>query len=59
VKHAPGTGELQAGDKENTDVWNECVAFSMQDFERVYRLLDVRYDLQCGESFYHDGCPAS
>ncbi len=34
--------------------WNECVAFSMQDFERVYSLLDVRYDLQCGESFYHD-----
>src|SRR5216117_2188261 len=46
--------KLQAGDKENTDVWNECVAFSMQDFERVYGLLDVRYDLQCGESFYHD-----
>src|SRR6266513_1016596 len=46
--------KLQAGDKENTDVWNECVAFSMQDFERVYRLLDIRYDLQCGESFYHD-----
>src|SRR4030095_7793837 len=46
--------KLQAGDKENTDIWNECVAFSMQDFERVYRLLDVRYDLQCGESFYPD-----
>src|SRR5216117_404043 len=46
--------KLQAGDKENTDVWNEWVAFSMQDFERVYSLLDVRYDLQCGESFYHD-----
>src|SRR6266508_1469464 len=46
--------KLQAGDKENTDIWNECVAFSMQDFERVYGLLDVRYDLQCGESFYHD-----
>jgi arginyl-tRNA synthetase len=46
--------KLQAGDEENTDVWKECVAFSMQDFERVYRLLDVRYDLQCGESFYHD-----
>jgi arginyl-tRNA synthetase len=46
--------KLQAGDKENIDVWNECVAFSMQDFERVYRLLDVRYDLQCGESFYHN-----
>jgi arginyl-tRNA synthetase len=46
--------KLQAGDRENLDIWNECVAFSMQDFERVYKLLDVHYDLQCGESFYHD-----
>ena len=49
--------KLQAGDRENTDIWNECVALSMQDFERVYKLLDVRYDLQCGESFYHDRLP--
>jgi arginyl-tRNA synthetase len=49
--------KLQAGDKENADIWNECVAFSMQDFERIYRLLDVRYDLQCGESFYHNRLP--
>src|SRR5437660_4940158 len=48
---------LQAGDKENNDIWNECVAFSMQDFEHVYKLLDVHYDLQCGESFYHDRLP--
>src|ERR1051325_11241777 len=46
--------KLQAGDKENTDIWNECVAFSMQDFEHVYDLLDVHYDIQCGESFYND-----
>jgi len=46
--------KLQASDKENTDIWNECVALSMQDFERVYKLLDVHYDLQCGESFYND-----
>ncbi len=49
--------KLQAGDKENIDIWNECVAFSMQDFERVYKLLGVHYDLQCGESFYHDRLP--
>ena len=49
--------KLQADDKENTDIWNECVALSMQDFERVYRLLGVRYDLQCGESFYNDRLP--
>src|SRR5881227_811107 len=46
--------KLQGGDKENLDIWNECVAFSMQDFERVYKLLDIHYDIQCGESFYHD-----
>jgi arginyl-tRNA synthetase len=46
--------KLQAGDKENIDIWNECVAFSMQDFEQIYEELDVRYDLQCGESFYND-----
>ncbi len=49
--------KLQAGDKENTEIWNECVAFSMQDFERIYKLLGVRYDLQCGESFYRDRLP--
>jgi arginyl-tRNA synthetase len=46
--------KLQAGDKENLDIWNECVAFSMQDFEHIYKLLDIHYDMQCGESFYHD-----
>jgi len=46
--------KLQGGDKENIDIWNECVAFSMQDFEQIYEGLDVRYDLQCGESFYND-----
>ena len=49
--------KLQAGDKENIDIWNECVAFSMQDFEHVYEGLGVRYDLQCGESFYNDRLP--
>ena len=49
--------KLQAGDKENTDIWNECVAFSLQDFERVYQLLDIHYDIQCGESFYNDRLP--
>src|SRR3989442_4176326 len=49
--------KLQAGDKENLSIWNECVALSMQDFEHVYELLDVHYDIQCGESFYNDRLP--
>jgi len=49
--------KLQGGDKENIDIWNECVAFSMQDFEHVYESLDIHYDIQCGESFYNDRLP--
>ena len=49
--------KLQAGDRENNDIWNECVAFSMQDFDHVYKLIDIHYDIQCGESFYNDRLP--
>ncbi|HEV2994726.1 MAG TPA: arginine--tRNA ligase [Chthoniobacterales bacterium] len=49
--------KLQGGDQENIDIWNECVAFSMQDFEHVYELLDIHYDIQRGESFYNDRLP--
>jgi len=46
--------KLQSGDAENLSIWKECVALSMRDFERVYELLDIRYDLQRGESSYND-----
>jgi arginyl-tRNA synthetase len=49
--------KLQAGDKENINIWKECVTFSMQDFEHVYELLDIHYDIQRGESFYNDRLP--
>jgi arginyl-tRNA synthetase len=29
----------------------------MQDFDHVYKLLDIHYDIQCGESFYNDRLP--
>ena len=48
---------LQAGDEENVRIWNECVALSMQEFEAAYRNLDIRYDIQRGESFYNDRLP--
>jgi arginyl-tRNA synthetase len=46
--------KLQAGDAENLEIWKQCVAFSMEDFEHVYELLDIRYDIERGESFYND-----
>jgi arginyl-tRNA synthetase len=49
---------LQAGDEENLRIWNKCVALSQQEFEAVYEILDIHYDIQRGESFYNDRLPA-
>ena len=49
--------KLQAGEKENLGIWEECVALSMKEFESTYRILDIHYDIQRGESFYHDRLP--
>ncbi len=45
---------LQVGDPENFAIWQECVGLSLGEFERAYRLLDIHYDIQRGESFYND-----
>jgi arginyl-tRNA synthetase len=49
--------KLQAGDPENFAIWKQCVELSMQDFERIYGLLDIHYDIQRSESFYNDRLP--
>src|SRR6266446_8809165 len=49
--------KLQAGDPENSSIWKETVDLSLKEFERVYQLLDIHYDIQRGESFYNDRLP--
>ena len=49
--------KMQSGDAENLSIWKQCVDLSMGDFERAYELLDIRYDIQRGESFYNDRLP--
>ncbi|HEX8078110.1 MAG TPA: arginine--tRNA ligase, partial [Chthoniobacterales bacterium] len=46
--------KLQAGDPENFGIWKDCVTLSLREFEATYRLLDIHYDIQRGESFYND-----
>ena len=46
--------KLQAGDPENFSIWKQSVDLSLQEFDRAYQLLDIRYDIQRGESFYND-----
>src|SRR5437016_10484220 len=49
--------KMQSGDTENLSIWKQWVDLSMGDFERRYKLLDIHYDIQRGESFYNDRLP--
>jgi len=46
--------KLQAGAPENFAIWKECVTLSLREFDEAYRILDIHYDIQRGESFYND-----
>jgi arginyl-tRNA synthetase len=46
--------KLQAHEPENHAIWKQCVDLSLGEFARTYQLLDIRHDIQCGESFYND-----
>ena len=49
--------KLQANDPENFSIWKQSVDLSLQEFERAYKVLDIHYDMQRGESFYNDRLP--
>lgn len=46
--------KLQQGDLENLAIWNQAVAYSWKEFERLYGLLDITFDERLGESFYNN-----
>ncbi len=46
--------KLQRGDAENVALWRRFIDVSMHEFERVYRRLDVSFDVVLGESAYND-----
>ena len=46
--------KLQQGDAENLAIWNQAVAYSWKEFERLYGLLEIEFDERLGESFYND-----
>jgi arginyl-tRNA synthetase len=48
------TAKLHSGDPENIRLWNDIRRQSEGDIDRVYGRLNVKFDEQLGESFYHD-----
>ena len=45
---------LEAGDKYCVDLWNKFKDLSMIEFNKIYDILDVKFDSIAGESFYAD-----
>lgn len=46
--------KLEDGDKENRELLNYIVKISLEEFEKIYKRLNVGYDLMNGESFYEN-----
>ena len=46
--------KLQAGDPENLAIWKQTVELSWREFEKLYALLDIKFDERLGESAYND-----
>lgn len=45
---------LENGDVEATALWSRFRDLSLKEFERVYDILDVKFDSLNGEAFYND-----
>ena len=45
---------MQNGDEEGLRLWKWFVDLSLRAYERIYKLLDVRFDVYRGESYYSD-----
>lgn len=46
--------KLETGDKEARYIWKVVKEISLKEFDRIYKLLGVRFDNTYGESFYED-----
>lgn len=44
--------KLEEGDRENRTIWQWFKKESLKDFERIYKVLGVKFDTAIGESFY-------
>jgi arginyl-tRNA synthetase len=48
------TAALHRGNPTNLQLWNEFLPRCQEEIHSVYRRLDIRFDHEYGESYYHD-----
>ena len=46
--------KLESGDSENLKLWKKFRKLSLKEFDELYDLLGVEFDVVSGESFYND-----
>lgn len=46
--------KLEQGDPDNVELWQRFIDYSMIDFRRIYKMLNVEFDHFTGEAFYRD-----
>ena len=49
--------KLQTGDEINNKLWHEFIDISLKEYDKIYKRLDITFDLYNGESFYNDMMP--
>ncbi len=47
------TVKLHQGDEESLKLWNQFLPVCIDEIEQVYKRLNITFDYQYGESFYH------
>ena len=46
--------KLEAGDEEITKIWNWIIKVSLENYQKIYDLMDCKFDSYNGEAFYND-----
>jgi arginyl-tRNA synthetase len=46
--------KLEQGDKENLALWKKFRELSLKDFDEIYKILNIKFDVTSGESFYNE-----
>lgn len=52
------TAKLHSGDAENLNLWEAFVPNCKEEIHSVYTRLNIQFDHEFGESYYHDMLPA-
>lgn len=46
--------KLEEGDKENLQLWKLFKEISLKEFDKIYKILEIKFDAVSGESFYNN-----